>query len=118
MRAVYPPYLNARISMLADRLLPKSKLESWIDQPAEEGEGQADRAASVLEQLEPEVPDELEAGADLLEQARRPVFALGRGRDRMGELRSRAASLKAGETYQFEQRIITASGETRQSAWC
>ena len=38
MRAVYPPYLNARISMLADRLLPKSRLESWIDQSVEEGE--------------------------------------------------------------------------------
>ncbi len=38
MRAVYPPYLNARISMLADRLLPKSRLEAWINQPAEEGE--------------------------------------------------------------------------------
>ncbi len=63
MRAVYPPYLNARISMLADRLLPRSSLESWITQPAEEGAAQTD----VL-QLGVQL-DDLGPGAVSIEQA-------------------------------------------------
>ena len=63
MRAVYPPYLNARISMLADRLLPKSRLESWIDQPVEEGDAESEMLALGI-QL-----DELGPDAVSIEQA-------------------------------------------------
>ena len=56
MGAAYPPYLNARISMLAERLLPRTRLESWIDQPAEEGAGETDllELGIQLDELGPE----------------------------------------------------------------
>jgi V/A-type H+-transporting ATPase subunit C len=42
MRAVYPPYLNARISMLASRLIPLDRLAAWVDQPAGETRTETD----------------------------------------------------------------------------
>jgi hypothetical protein len=42
MRAVYPPYLNARVSMLAGRLVPAARLAAWVEQPADETRAERD----------------------------------------------------------------------------
>ncbi len=56
MRAAYPPYLNARVSMLAERLLPRSRIVAWIDQPGEEGTAETEllELGIQLDELGPE----------------------------------------------------------------